>query len=160
MGESKLPSLNGYKLLDPGIHKLTLEQIEALFGRFQGNDRRPQLMRKLREFVSEVRKTGWEARILVDGSFVMAQVDRPDDIDIILVMPGDWDFKADLRPFEYNLLWGKRTRVKYGFDVFAVTSGSPREARLVEFFQVVNVKWRRQFQLPFGLRKGIVKVMP
>lgn len=139
---------------------MALDQVEQLFGQFQGSDRRPRLMRMLREFVAEVGKTGWTAQILLDGSFVMGGVDRPEDIDVILVLPADWDFSAELRPFEYNLLWRKRTAAKYGFDVFAVASGSPEEAQLIEFFQTVNVKWRRQFQLPLAVKKGIVKVMP
>ena len=90
----------------------------------------------------------------------MAAIDQPEDIDIILVLPPDWDFHADLRPFEYNLLWRNRTRAKFGFDVFAVASGSAREARLVQFFQGVSVRWQQLFQTPPGLRKGIVRVVP
>ena len=160
MGESKLPSLNDYKLLAPGVHELALERIEELFGRFQGSDRRPRLMQKLSEFIADLRKTGWAVQVLLDGSFVMAAVDRPEDVDLILVLPADWDFQADVPPFAYNLLWRKRTRAKYGFDVFAVASGSPKEAELMDFFQRVNVKWRRLFTLPVEQRKGIVKVMP
>jgi len=52
------------------------------------------------------------------------------------------------------------TKAKYGFDVFAVASGSPKETQLMDFFGGVNVKWRRLFQLPVEQRKGIVKVVP
>lgn len=72
----------------------------------------------------------------------------------------DWDFHADLMPFEYNLLWRKRTRERYGFDVFAVASGSPKEADFVAFFQQVNVRWCRLFGLPMEQSKGIVRVVP
>lgn len=86
--------------------------------------------------------------------------DRPEDIDVILVLPADWNFKAELRPFEYNLLWRKSTRAKYGLDVFAVTLGSARETELTAFFGQLNPKWVEEFALPAGTRKGIVKVSP
>ena len=57
MGDSAIPNLTADKLLPPGVHELTLDEIEQLFGRFQLSDRRPRLMRKLREFVAEVLKT-------------------------------------------------------------------------------------------------------
>ena len=139
---------------------MTLAQIETLFGHFQGSDRRPRLMQKLRQFVAEVRSTGWAVQILLDGSFVMGQVDRPEDIDVIVVLPTDWDFQAELQPFEYNLLWRKRTQERYGFDVFSVASGSPKEAQLMEFFQRLRPEWLDQFHLPTELRKGIVRVLP
>ena len=137
---------------------MTLDQIEALFGRFQGSDRRPRLIQKLREYVAEVRGTAWAVQVLVDGSFVMGQVDRPEDIDVILVLPAEWDFHADLRPFEYNLLWRNRTRAKYHLDVFAVALGSARERELTAFFGQLNPKWIEEFALPAETRKGIVKV--
>ena len=160
MARPKLPRLTKHGLLRAGVHPMTLEQIEALFGRFQGSDRRPRLMRNLRDFVVEVRSTGWAVQILVDGSFVMPQVDRPEDIDILLVLPANWDFHAALRPFEYNLLWRKRTQAKYEFDVFVAASGSAKETQLIEFFQQVNVRWCRLFGLPMEQSKGIVKVVP
>lgn len=78
---------------------MTLAQIQRIFGQFQGSDRRPRLFAKLCQYVEELSKTRWAVELLIDGSFVMAAVDRPEDIDTILVVPADWDFQAELQPF-------------------------------------------------------------
>jgi len=160
MTEPNLPPLTEHHLLPPGIHQLTLDQVHALFGQFQWSDRRPKLFQKLREFVQEVWKTGWQTEVLIDGSFVMAAVNRPEDIDIILVLPSNWDFNAELRPFEYNLVSKVRTRRKFRFDVFAIRANSPEETNLIDFFHDVNPKWLAEFRLPRGARKGIVRIVP
>ena len=90
----------------------------------------------------------------------MAAVDEPEDIDIVLVLPEDWDMASELRPFEYNLISRRRTQRLYGFDVFAVRAGSPEETNILEFFQEVGPKWRKPFGLPAGLRKGIIRIVP
>jgi len=90
----------------------------------------------------------------------MPAVDEPEDIDIILVLPEDWDMAAGIRPFEYNLIAWSRTRRRFGFDVFAVRASSPEEQAMVAFFEQVNVKWTAPLGLPAGLGKGIVRITP
>lgn len=155
-----LPPLTEHRFLPSGVHDASLADVEVLFGVFQHSERRRRLFAKLTEYVDEVRRAAPSARVVVDGSFVMAAVDEPEDIDVILVLPGDWDMSAELRPFEYNLISRRRTQRFYGFDVFAVRSGSPEEANLLEFFQQVGPKWRKPFGLPAGLRKGIIRIAP
>lgn len=96
--------------------------------------------------------------MLIDGSFVMPMVDEPNDIDLVLVLPTDWDATADLRPFKYNLVSKKRVRQQYQFDTFVTRSGNVDEAKWVEFFGRVNVKWCEMFGLPDTSRKGLVRV--
>ena len=44
----------------------------------------------------------------------MPPVDEPNDIDLILVMPTDWDMaRTDLRPFEYNVLSKQELESRY-----------------------------------------------
>jgi hypothetical protein len=155
-----LPPLTEHRFLPPGVHDASLAEVEALFGAFQRTERRRRLFAKLREYVDEVGRATRAARVVVDGSFVMAAVDEPDDIDIILVLPEDWDMSSELRPFEYNLISRRRTRRLYGFDVFAVRAASPEETNILEFFQQVGPKWRAPFSLPAGLRKGIIRIAP
>ena len=152
--------LTARKLLPRGIHRLTLEQVRQLFAGFQTSERRPILFQNLCRYVDELRKIGWPVELLIDGSFVMAGVDQPEDIDVVVVLPTDWDFDAEVRPFEYNLLSNRRVRHLFGLDVFVVAKGSPREQQFLEFFQGVNVTWRALFDWPQGLRKGIVRVVP
>jgi len=137
-----------------------MTELEQLFGRFQRSEQRRRLFTKLQEYVAEVRSAGWGAHVIVDGSFVMAAIDEPADIDVILALPEDWDMTSEVRPFEYSLISRSRTRKRYGFDVFAVRAGSSEERTMLEFFQQVNVKWNEILGLPSGLKKGIVRIVP
>src|SRR3982750_1031936 len=97
-------------LLPPGIHDATLGEIEAGFARFQKTERRVKLFEKLKAYLAELARTGWKCEVIIDGSFVMPPVDEPNDIDLILVLPGDWDMSQPLKPFEYNVVSRNFTR--------------------------------------------------
>ena len=130
-------------LLPPGIHDATLAEVEETFARFQKSDRRLGLFDKLREYLAALAKTDWAWSVLIDGSFVMPMVDEPNDIDLVLVLPADWDRTVLLRPFEYNVVSKKRVQQQFKFDLFAVPAGSELEQRWIDFFSGVNVKWCR-----------------
>src|SRR5215469_12488376 len=134
MGRRKRPTLTRYKLLGAGIHEMSLDEVEQMFGQFQGSDRRPRLTGNLRAYIRELRDAGWAATVYINGSFVMPAVNEPDDVDTILVLPADWDFAAELRPFEYNLLWRTRASRAFGLDLFVAADKSVRLRELIEFF--------------------------
>jgi hypothetical protein len=151
-------STNDLGLLEPGIHLMTLDEVEELFGCFQRSDRRSKLMERLRKFVKAVRDASEQIQIFVDGSFIMSKVDEPGDIDVILVLPADWDATADLRPFEYNVISKRMVRKVYGFDMFIGTDGEAVIEQAINFFSQVNVKWRASLGIPAATVKGLVKV--
>lgn len=151
--------LNNRKLLPDGVHDATLAEVEKLFARFQKSDRRMRLFRKLRDYLTAIKKAGCGTSVILDGSFVMACVDEPSDIDLILVLPTDWDIAADLKPYQYNLVSRRRVRKEYRFDVFVVKPGSAEEQGWTEQFSRVNVKWCIKFGWPQRSKKGIVRVM-
>jgi len=91
-------SLDERKLLPAGVHDASLEEVEALFARFQKSERRMRLFGKLRDYLAAVKRAGCGSAVILDGSFVMACVDEPDDIDLALVLPADWDTTAALKP--------------------------------------------------------------
>lgn len=158
---TELPQTLPNGLLPEGLCDLTLEQVRSLFGQFQHSDRRCRLFEKLTRYVREVGQAGWGAKIVIDGSFVMSCVDAPEDVDLVLVLPTDWDIAAELRPHEYNVISKRMVRRLYGFDVFAVRAGSEEERRWLEFFAQVNVKWSNPpCRLPTGARKGLVRISP
>lgn len=97
-------------------------------------------------------------QLLIDGSFVMQPVEEPGDIDLILVMPKDWDMACEVRPFEYNLLSKKRVRKNYGFDLFVAQSGSEYEREMVEFFQEIKEERCRQLGIPISVKKGLLRI--
>ncbi len=153
-----LPDFNEHGLLPVGVHDGTLAEVEEQFGRFQSSDHRMRLFGRLCAYVDEVRRAGCGAAIVVDGSFVMPGVDEPGDIDLILVLPADWDFAAELRPFEYNLESRHRVRRRFGFDVFPVTDASDDYNAWVAYFQQVRPEHERALHLPKGVRKGLVRI--
>jgi hypothetical protein len=145
-------------LLPPGIHEATLDEVEEHFARFQRSDRRIRLFDRLRAYLKDVKRAACATCVLIDGSFVMAGVDEPDDIDLILVLPPDWDLAADLKPYQYNLVSKRRVRQEYGIEVYPVRPGSVEEQKWVAFFHRVNIKWCQQFGWPSDSTKGIVRV--
>jgi hypothetical protein len=159
MTDAGLPQLDDQGLLPPGVHDLTIEQIEELFGRFQRSDRRPRLFRKLREYVEELRFSGWQVQVIVNGSFVMGCVNEPDDIDLVVVLPKGWNTATMLRPFEYNLLSKKRTRKRFGFDVFVVRQSSREHKKMLRFFGGIADKWHDEFGLSYRSKKGLARIV-
>src|SRR5262245_26224486 len=147
------------QLLPTGVHDASLLEVEQHFARFQKSERRIRLFEQLRRYIAEVQKTGWDCQIIIDGSFVMLNVDEPEDIDLILVMPKDWDLTAELKPHQYNLVSKGRARKEYRIEVYPVRAGSAEEARWVALFCQVNVKWRQQFGWPADSKKGIVRIV-
>ena len=77
---------NGY--LPPGIHRATLDEIEARFGR-EPEIRRVQ-MESLRWLVDLAKRAGAE-RLVINGSFT-TDANEPNDIDCVLLIPDGIEF--------------------------------------------------------------------
>jgi hypothetical protein len=153
-------TLDDRKLLPPGVHDASLKEVEDLFGQIQRSDRRPMLFRKLREYLKELKPAECASAVIIDGSFVMGCVDAPDDIDLVVVLTADWDWNADLKPYQYNVVSKRRVKKNYRFDAIFVRPGSEQEAEWISFFSQVEVKWRHRFGWPPDAKKGIVRVVP
>ncbi|MCI0380401.1 MAG: hypothetical protein L0215_22680 [Gemmataceae bacterium] len=151
-------ALDDRGLLPNGVHDASLEEVEALFARFQKSDRRLTLFKKLRDYLAAVKKAGCGQSVIINGSFVMGCVDEPEDIDLILVLSKDWDWDADLKPYQYNLVSKRRVRKDLGFDLFLAAEGTEDEQNWIKFFSRVNMKWRQQFGWPANSTKGLVRV--
>jgi len=145
-------------LLPSGIHPARFADFEEHFGGFQKSDRRISLLARLSKYVAAVRQTQWKCSLLVNGSFVMKCIDEPEDIDLVLVLPADWDMAVDLPPYLYNLVSKRRVKQEYGLEAYVAVAGSEAEQKWIEFFQQVNIKWCRQFRWPVDSKKGIVRV--
>jgi hypothetical protein len=132
--------------------------VEAAFGRFQTTDRRMRLTDALRRFLAEAKRTGFVSAVLLDDSYVTAK-DEPEDIDLIVVLPADWDQTRVLRPFEYNVVTrvGAR-RVGYAFDLYAYPDGSDGLRQMLDLFATVNP--RKSAGLTSATRKGLLRVLP
>jgi hypothetical protein len=146
-------------LLVPGVHEVTMDTVKEHFGKFQRSDRRMKLFVKLTEYLDAVKKAISGTSVILDGSFVMACVDEPGDVDVLLVLPADWDMQADLKPYQYNLVSKRIMKKAYRFDVFVVNAGSVEEAKWIDFFSQVEPKWSEFFGWPDSLQKGILRIL-
>ena len=88
-------------------------------------------------------------QVLVDGSFVTDEP-KPNDIDLIIVIPADSDLTRDLLPAGYNVLSKKRVRAQFGFDMVAVRENTVELDEAIAFFEQVRER-------P-DLHKGIIKL--
>ncbi len=144
------------RLLPEGVHDASVEEIDR---EFSHSNRRRILCEKLKEYLAGVRLTGWACQVLVDGSFVMQSVSEPHDIDIILVLPADWDLtRTDFKAHEYNVLDRKHTKLVYKIEVYPVLPDSDRYRYFFDLFSQVRVEWCQQFGWANDSRKGIVRV--
>ena len=150
--------LNERGLLPVAVHDADLAEVQALFGGFQRSDRRIKLFDKLKEYIGELRQAAIRGWLIVDGSFVMRCVDEPEDIDVILVLPADWDLSAELRPFQYTLVSKRNVKRRYPIEVFPAVDGSETEKYWTAYFQQVNVKWCREFCFENGSQKGLARI--
>lgn len=150
--------VNERGILPVAVHDADLSDIGLLFGGFQRSDRRIKLFSKLTEYVDELRKAGIRGWLIVDGSFVMRCVDEPDDIDVVLVLAGDWDLSADLRPFQYNLVSKRDVKRRFPIEVYLALAGSEVERKWTDFFQQVNVKWYEAHGFASGSQKGLARI--
>jgi hypothetical protein len=127
-----IPPLNEFGLLPEGIHDCTIEELATRFGRFQQSDRRPRLWGAFGVFLKELQACDIGLAILINGSFVTARPD-PNDIDVILVLPVDFELTRDLPPAEYNVVSAKVVRRRHKLDLLAARAESdqagPLEAR-------------------------------
>jgi hypothetical protein len=129
-----MPDLNADGFLPPGTHDAGLEDIAETFG--QSATRRA-LMNNLRRYVAEVRRWPLAQALLVDGSFVTNKQD-PNDIDVALVLRGDYDLRRQVSPVEYNLRPTRLVKREYGLDLFAVRPNSLEYDRFVQLFSQVR----------------------
>jgi hypothetical protein len=113
------------------------------------------LTQKLRELEDQARKSGIVAALIVDGSYITAK-DEPSDIDLVIALRTDFDLKAELRPFEYNLQSKRMIRQQYRFDVRVAVDGSELYAEALEFF--CKVRLEDQEQAGYPPRKGLLRI--
>ncbi len=142
-----IPDFNEHGLLPEGIHDCSWAELADCFCRFQSSDRRPRLCAGLREFVDHLRVAGLAHSLVIDGSFVTANP-QPNDIDLILVMPANWNLHADLAPDSYNLLSNRQVKRRWGFDILVACEETTEYEQYLDLFQRVRYEEYR--------RKGVL----
>lgn len=117
-----IPPLNAIGLLPAGIHDATLDAVRERFGAFHRSDRRVQLFSRLEQLLASLRRSKLFVAVIVDGSFVTAKP-QPEDVDLIIILQRDHDWKADLGPSDYALVSRSALRRKFDFDVLLAADG-------------------------------------
>jgi hypothetical protein len=126
------------------------------FGRFRKSDRRIKLTERLKQYLIAARQAGIVRAVIIDGSYAM-NVDEPDDIDLIAVLDGQFDWTQELRPYQANVIDKAAIRRDYRFDGFAYKEGEPGLQKLIATFAVVPEKHAGQTA---KAHKGMVRVTP
>ncbi len=142
-----IPELNEDGVLPVGIYDCTLDEIGERFGRFQTTDRRVHLFKKLCDLMKEEQTAGIATEILINGSFITNKA-VPGDIDLVIVLPADYNCSLIVAPFIYNAVSKVNLQRRYPFDVFVVEKDSRLYQDQIEFF----CKTRE------GQRKGILRI--
>jgi hypothetical protein len=139
-----LVDINGiWKVLPPGVHDATLQDVEQ---RFAFNSKRRQLFQGFKKGVDCLRKAGCRT-VFLDGSFV---TDKP--------TPGDFDAcwepsGVDARKLDPVLLdfsaGRRRQKATYGGEFFPSSANVDGLRTFVEFFQTDRHT---------GKEKGIIRI--
>jgi uncharacterized protein DUF6932 len=137
MSGMPIPDLDERGFLPVGLFPCTWDEVKERFGQFTTSDRRTRLAASLRTYIQEVRSTGVNAWLIIDGSFVTGKPE-PSDIDLVLVLGAGHDLAARLGPSEYNVISRRRVRKRHKFDILVAREKSKELDEYVAFFQQVR----------------------
>ena len=126
-----------------------MEELRLRFGRFQDSDRRVDLFSRFEQLVVDLRTSGLFPAVVVDGSFVTTKP-APQDVDVIVLLPRNHNWSADLNPADYLLVSRRALHRRFGFDVLLAVDGNQEYKGYVEFFSRVRED--------ASIRKGMLRI--
>ena len=144
-----IPPFADNGLLPAGVYTCSLDEVRDRFGSFQVTDRRSKLYAGLELYLQEAKASGLVTAVILNGSFVTAEV-QPNDIDVIIAMRPGHDMAVDLRPLEYNVVSRRQIKSRHRLDALVAVDGSEVYDKYVAFFQAV--RGRRD------VRKGLLRI--
>ena len=118
-----------YKVLPPGVHDASLDEIEQEYAH---NEHRKNLFKGLVKMVNELQKAGCQA-IFLDGSFVTDKP-MPSDFDVCWLPIGVSSKKLDPVLLDFSAK-RKKQKQKYGGECFISTTKAAPGFTYFEFFQ-------------------------
>ena len=144
-----LPEFNEAGDLPAGLHAASLSEVLVRFG--AGKPRRIDVTGRLRRILDLAVATGHLDRLVIFGSYVSEKAE-PNDIDVILVMRGDFAVEG-CRAESRVLFDHARAHDELGASVFWVRPDMLLGEPLDEFL----AHWQRKRD---GSRRGVVEVRP
>jgi hypothetical protein len=158
MQEEHPMTFNGNGYLDPGLHPMRIDEVEATFvSGFPHSSTRPAIMGGYFRHYEQLKALVGSFEQLVDGSFVSNKND-PGDIDLVCFVDAE---KLDsLRPEEQlkfkELVSGKETRAKYHCDAYLALTFPPEHPNFSEA-RTLRKYWMGEFGYDrTDIPKGIV----
>lgn len=119
-----------WKVLPPGVHDATLEEVEA---RFASSDHRKRLFAGFKEGVIALRKAGCQ-KIFLDGSFI-TEKPIPGDFDVCWDHIGVEDKKLDPVFSDFNDR-RKKQRERFRGEFFPTHLLADGKHLFLDFFQI------------------------
>ncbi|MFZ1322607.1 MAG: hypothetical protein WAT71_13705 [Ignavibacteria bacterium] len=143
-----IPELNQYGHLPEGIYDCSIEELEERFGKFQSSDIRVKLFNSLISYVEELKNTEIGKYLIIDGSFTTNK-ERPEDIDLLLVLKDEIQLEEIVPPFKYNVRSKKYIKKHYPFDFYFGYEDDDSSIKIINLFYKVKDS---------TLRKGFLKI--
>lgn len=132
-----IPDLNGDGLLPEGDHDCTLDEVKSRFGSFRTTDHRVRLFDQLLDYIGEVERAAIATAVVIDGSFVTAE-EKPNDVDVLIILRQDVDLTGDLPPYRSNPITHQYVKKHYSIDFFWAFEGQPET--MIDIFRRVKGK--------------------
>jgi hypothetical protein len=146
-----IPSLTASGLLPEGIHRATLDELQARFG--STGEARIESYTKLLLFLQLVRSFGMFTSIVIDGSFVTDKP-APSDIDAVLILPGAGLKQLAGHPDYYKL---DNVEIKESFNIDLYID--PDLDGMARFFQQLKTEDALQRGVAARHLRGVVEVV-
>ncbi len=142
-----LPPFNSQGDLPDGLHRASLVEVMARFGR--GSEARQAVTAVLQLIHSLAGGTGKLDRFVIFGSYITAKPE-PRDVDVVLVMKDDFSLAA-CDPQTRVLFDHQRAEAEFGASIFWLTPSALLRGSLEDFL----LGWGTKRDLT---RRGIVEV--
>ena len=152
-----MSEITQHGILPPGIHEMKLEEVGKLFGYIPGASNRLRLLETLKMYVERLQILQIGIALIVDGSCVMTRVEKPVDIDVVLIMPKEWRHTIETIPPErYNLLSPENVETEFpGIHLFAITEHSPKYYDWIRYFPTSKTTGILCLTFPMTSRKDL-----
>lgn len=116
-------------LFEPGFHEIAFDKIGEIFvDPFSNSTRRKLLFTRLKAFLKELKRTGINFEIWIDGSFATKKPD-PADVDLAILADPDEinQLPKNKKSIIEKLLLGNLTAIKlrYKCDVYFFPNNDP-----------------------------------
>ncbi len=113
-------------IFSAGFHDISMDDLEDLFVMpFGENDKRENLVKRLREYIDEFEPLNLNAEIWIDGSFTTDDPD-PSDVDLLFIFDDTElnSLSAEDKAKVTELFDSRVNKIRYNCDPYLIVSGN------------------------------------